>query len=146
MFAELQTVFDRARAMFVKRAGFAGAIWQIVIRFFVRLDRAGFEEKKYFRPARRLSPVVRRNGSSRTRATNSRRKNACALRGRSADATKLHVALAELMRGGAEQLLAQQFRARVNQRHRILQLVAKTERAARLIKSRARPQAQEIVW
>ena len=52
----------------------------------------------------------------------------------------LHVAFAELMRGGAKQLFAQQFASRMHKRHRILKLIAKTERAAGLIKSRARPQ------
>ena len=127
--------------MFVERAGFAGAIWQIVIRFLVRFDRARFEEKNIFiehasvaggldvtaRRAREPQVIV---GKMRAHATTDWRMPPV-----------LNVAFAKLVRGGAENLLAQQFRARVDQRHRILQLVAKTERAAGLIKSRARPQA-----
>ena len=53
----------------------------------------------------------------------------------------LHVPFAELARGGAQQMLAQQRRLGMHQGHRVLQLVAEAERAARLVKSRARPHA-----
>ena len=53
----------------------------------------------------------------------------------------LHVPFAELARGGAEQVLAEQPRLGMHQGHRVLQLVAEAERAARLIEARARPHA-----
>ena len=52
----------------------------------------------------------------------------------------LHVAFAELMRGGAQQMLAGEGRLGMHQRHHILQLIAETEGAAGLIKPRAPPQ------
>ena len=53
----------------------------------------------------------------------------------------LHVALDELPRGGAQQVLARHRRPRGGQRHAVLQLVAEAIRAARLVESRARPDA-----
>ena len=53
----------------------------------------------------------------------------------------LHVPLAKLMGGGAQQLLAEQRRPRVDQRHGVLELIAKTKGAAGLVKACARPQA-----
>ena len=53
----------------------------------------------------------------------------------------LHVAFGELARGGAQDLLAQQRGPREAQRHRILQLVAETVGAARLVEAGARPGA-----
>ena len=52
----------------------------------------------------------------------------------------LHVAFAELMRGGAEQMLAGEGRLGMHQRHRVLQLIAEAEGAAGLIKAGARPE------
>src|SRR2546426_4773 len=48
-----------------------------------------------------------------------------------------HVTLWELSRGGTQNLRARYLRLRVNQRHHVLQLIAKTKRAARLIESRS---------
>ena len=53
----------------------------------------------------------------------------------------LHVAFGKLARGGAQDLLAQQLRPREPQRHRVLQLIAKTVGAARLVETGARPGA-----
>jgi hypothetical protein len=53
----------------------------------------------------------------------------------------LHVALAELPRGGEQQLGAQQRWVDDSERHRVLQLVAEADRAARLVVARARPDA-----
>src|SRR6266536_1919639 len=59
----------------------------------------------------------------------------------------LDVAFAELVRGGAQQMLAGQRRLSVDQRHHILQLIAETISAAGLIKSAAppKPAAQRLV-
>src|SRR6476660_6921961 len=51
----------------------------------------------------------------------------------------LNISFLELMRGRQKNLRSGNFRLCVDQRHYILQLVTKTERAARLIKSRASP-------
>ena len=52
----------------------------------------------------------------------------------------LHIAFAELMRRGAQKMLAGQGRFGMHQRHHILQLVAKSEGSAGLIKSGAAPE------
>ena len=52
----------------------------------------------------------------------------------------LHVALDELAARAAQQLLAHERRRGVHQRHRVLQLVAEAEGAARLVVAAARPQ------
>jgi hypothetical protein len=53
----------------------------------------------------------------------------------------LDVALDELPAGAQQQLLAQQLRLAVHQRHRVLQLIAEAESAAGLVVAAARPQA-----
>ncbi len=53
----------------------------------------------------------------------------------------LHVALDELAARAAQQVLAQERGLGVHQRHRVLQLVAESEGAARLVVAAARPQA-----
>ena len=53
----------------------------------------------------------------------------------------LHVAFAELMRGGAQEMLAGEGRLGMHQRHHILQLVAEAERSAGLVEPGASPQA-----
>ena len=53
----------------------------------------------------------------------------------------LHVPFAKLAGGGAQQVLAEQLRLGMHQGHRVLQLVAEAECAARLIKSGAGPHA-----
>ena len=44
MFAESESALDGAHAMLVKRGRFFGAIWQIIVGFFLRFGRAGFKE------------------------------------------------------------------------------------------------------
>ena len=53
----------------------------------------------------------------------------------------LHVPLAELAARGTEQMFAQQARLGMHEGHRILQLIAKAERAAGLVEPRSRPHA-----
>src|ERR1700678_3070726 len=53
----------------------------------------------------------------------------------------LHISLLELARGGAQDVLAGDRRPRYDERHDILQLIAKTVRPARLIKRRPCPHA-----
>ena len=53
----------------------------------------------------------------------------------------LHVAFDELPRGGAQQMCARQIGPRYAKRHHILQLVAETIGAARLVEAGARPDA-----
>jgi len=53
----------------------------------------------------------------------------------------LDISLPELAGRAADEVLAQQARLGVNQRHRILQLIAEAECAARLVVSAARPHA-----
>ena len=53
----------------------------------------------------------------------------------------LHVAFPELARRAEQQMLAQKARLGVDQRHRVLQLIAEAEGAARLVVSAARPEA-----
>ena len=53
----------------------------------------------------------------------------------------LHVAFLELVRSCEQDLFARDFRTAVDERHHVLQLIAETKRAARLIKRGARPDA-----
>ncbi len=53
----------------------------------------------------------------------------------------LHVAFFELVRGREQDLFTRDLRTAVDERHHVLQLIAKTVSAAGLIKSRARPDA-----
>ena len=55
----------------------------------------------------------------------------------------LHVAFFKLMSGGEHDLLSRNFRMAVDQRHNVLQLIAKTECTAGLVKSRASPDAAD---
>ena len=136
----LKSVLDGAHAMFVERGRFLGAIRQIVIGFLLRLDRPGFEEGNLFvehagvgdardvaaGDVRQPEIVV---GKMRAHAAAGRRMP-----------PMLHVAFAELMRGGAQQMLAGEGRLGMHQRHHVLQLVAESVGAAGLIKSRPAPE------
>ncbi len=53
----------------------------------------------------------------------------------------LHVAVAELVRRAAQQVLAGEARLGMDQRHDVLQLVAEAESAARLVMAAAPPKA-----
>jgi hypothetical protein len=48
MYAEFQAVFDRAHAMLIECTRFVGALWQVIIRFFLWFERAAFQKRNQF--------------------------------------------------------------------------------------------------
>ncbi len=106
------------------------------------VEQRGFRGKGTTRRARRCRRSPRRSGRSPVAATGSRRSSACAPLAGGRMPPVLHVAFEKLARCRAQQMLADQRRLGVDQRHHVLQLVAKAERAARLIERRAAPQAR----
>ena len=138
--AKFQAVLDRAHAMLVERGRFLGAIRQIVIRFLFRHDRPGVEKRNLFiehAGIRDAGDVAAGDVGQPEIVVGKMRAHAAARRRMP---PMLHIAFAELMRGGAEQMLAGQGRLGVHQRHHILQLIAEAIRTAGLIKAGAPPE------
>ena len=130
-----------ARRVLVQARGLRRADRQVVVRLLVRIDRAAFEEGhrlvEHAGVAGRLDVAAQRErqpqvvvGAARAHAAARRRMPPV-----------LHVAFDELAARAQQQVLAQQRRLRVHQRHRVLQLVAEAEGAARLVVAAARPHA-----
>ena len=131
--AESQSVFDRPHAVLVERAVFPRALRQIVVRFLVGIHRAAFEERHALVehagvaghlhiPAGRVRQPEVIVGAMRAHA---------AAGGRMPPV--LHVAFAELAAGAPQQMLAGGPRRGVEQRRRVLELVAEPVRAAGLV-------------
>src|SRR6266513_586510 len=141
MFAEFQTVLDRARAMLIERGRFLGAIWQIVIRFLFRHNRTRVEKGNL------LVEHASIGGAGNVAACNVRQPEIIVGKmGTHAAAHRrmppmLYIAFAKLMRRGAEKMLADQGRLGVYQRHHVLQLIAEAIRTAGLIKAGTSPEA-----
>ncbi len=93
------------------------------------------------RRARRDRRSPSRSGRSRAAARDNRRNSACARRGPRADATSAGRRLRRTGGRRSEQGARAAARLGVDQRHRVLQLVAETERAAGLVVAAARPEA-----
>ena len=116
------------------------AVRQIVVGFLLRLDRPAFEKWNLFvehAGVRDAGDVAAGGVGQPEIVVGKMRAHAAA--GRRMP-PMLHVAFAELVRGGAQQMLAGERRLGMHQRHHILQLVAEAEGAAGLIEARAAPE------
>jgi hypothetical protein len=58
----------------------------------------------------------------------------------------LHIAFRELPRRAQQQVLSGERRLRVDERHHVLQLVAESERAPRLVRAAAPQRRHASVW
>ena len=126
--------------MLVERGRLFGAIRQIVVGFLLRFDRPGFQEGNLFveHAGVRDTRDVTAGGVRQPQVVVGKmRPHAAPGRGMP---PMLHIAFAELMRGGAEQMLAGEGRFGMHQRHHVLQLVAEPVGAAGLIKPRPAPE------
>jgi hypothetical protein len=137
--AEAQSVQDRAHAMLVKRRDFRGPRGQVVVRVLAGVQQPTLEE---------WNELIEDGGVTRNKDVAGRREGQPqvvirALRAHAASAGRmppvLDVAFDELATCRQQDLLARQSRIRVQQRKRILQLIAETERAARLVEATASP-------
>ena len=140
VFAEFQSVFDGAHAMLVERGRLFGAIRQIIVSFLLRLDRPAFEKGNLFVEHAGVGDardVAAGDVRQPQIVVGKMRAHAAARRGMP---PMLHIAFAELMRGGAQQMLAGEGRFGMHQRHHVLQLVAESVGAAGLIKPGAAPE------
>ena len=140
MFAEFQPALDGAHAMLVKRGRLFGAIRQIIVRFLLRLDGPAFEKGNLFVQHAGVGNArdVAAGGVRQPQIVIGKMRPHAAPRRRMPP--MLHIAFAELMRGGAQQMLAGEGRFGMHQRHHILQLVAESKGSAGLIKPRAAPE------
>ena len=139
--AEFEAVIDGAHAVLVERGGFSGVAWKIVVGFLLGFDRASFEEGDAFVEHAGVVEAedVAAGGIGEPEVIVGKMRAHAAARGRMPP--MLHVAFAELMGGGAEEVFAEETRFGVDQRHAILQLIAEAEGAAGLIEAGARPDA-----
>ena len=107
----------------------------------VRVEQAPFEKWNLLVPHRRVAgrrDVVQRGEDQPQPIVGELRTHALPAR---LVPPVLHVALDELPRRGAQQLLAQHLRPGEDEREHVLQLIAEAERAARLIERRPSPHA-----
>ena len=130
MLAEPQAVHDGAHAMVVEARRLLRLAGQIVVGVVLATDQTAVQE-----PGR----LVEHPGVARGQdiAAGRQRQPEIVIRAAGADpATRgrmppvLHVALEELAAGAAQQMLAHQGRLGMDERHRVLQLVAESEGAA----------------
>ena len=135
-----EAVQDSSHAVFVQRSRFFGPARQIVIRVFVRVYRAAFEEMDGFIQHPGVPGAQNVTGRGQ-------RQPKIIIRTMSADASArgrmppvLDIAFAELTGRAQQQVLAHQARLGVDEGHHVLQLIAETERAPRLVVSASRPQ------
>ena len=137
--AGLEAEIEAPRAMLVQRRRLIGLAWLEVEIVLARLEGGTVEERHLFvedrRIARRLDVVRRDRGEPRPVVGDAR---AHALPGRR-EPPMLEIALDELPRRCAQDVLARQLGPRHGERHDILKLVAETIGAAGLIESRTRP-------
>ena len=133
MHAESEPVFDRPHAVLVERAVFPRALRQIVVGFLVGIHRTAFEERRalieHAGVAGRLHIPAGRVGQPE-KIVGAMRAHAAAT-GRMPPV--LHVAFAELAAGRPQQMFTRGPRRGVEQRGRVLELVAEPVRAARLV-------------
>ena len=140
MRAKAQAVFDGTHAMLIEAGRFGRALRLVVVRFLFRIQLAALQEMD------RLVEHARIAGRQHI-TTGGIRQPQIVVGEMGAHALSvgrmppvLHVALAELALGAADQLLAGEPRCRMDQRHGVLQLIAETVGAAGLIIAAAAPQ------
>src|SRR5258708_30248210 len=125
--------------MLIKRGRFFGAIRQIVVSFLIGLDRSRFKEGNFF--------VEHAGVGDARNVTTGHVGQPEKVIGKMSPHTAarrwmppmLDIAFAELVCGGADQMLAGECRFGMDQGHDILQLVAESISSARLIKTSPAP-------
>src|SRR5678810_587856 len=104
MCAKFEGVFDGTNTMFIQRGRCFGAMGQVIVRFLFRLKGTAFEK---------LNRLIEHTGVGNARdvAAGGVRQPEIVIREMSADAPAcrgvppvLHIAFAELMRGGAQEM------------------------------------------
>ena len=139
MLARVETHRDRADAMLVQRGPFDRDRRPFVRFVFAGLERTAVEERHLLVEHRciagRLHVLQRRVDEPQPIV---RKARAHALPARLVPPV-LDVSFAELPRRGVEQVVPRESRRREQQREHVLQLVAETEGAARLVKGRPPP-------
>ena len=140
--AEAQAVVDGADAMLVERADVVGNLRQVVVRFLVRTQRPRTSGTARVRRARRCRRSCRHSGRWHRAATGNHRRSACARRGPTGGCHQCCTSPSRNWRAAARSRCSRSKpRLGMHEGHRVLQLVAEAERAARLIESGARPHA-----
>ena len=128
-----EAVLDRAHAVEIERRRAFPAERQIVVRLLARAERAAVQERLGLVQHRRVAGARDvAAGGERQPQEIVRAARAHAAAGRRMPPV-LDVALLELARRAKQQLRAHELRRGVRKRHRVLQLVAESERAARLV-------------
>ena len=137
--AEVQAFEEGAHAVFIQGRRLAGAPGQVVVRVGLGAEHAPFDVVNLFVEHAAVA-AGQHIAAGRHRqpqiVVGAMRAHAPA-RGRVPPV--LHVALLKLPPRAQQQVLAQQPRLGVDQGHGVLQLIAKTERPARLVEAAARP-------
>jgi hypothetical protein len=132
---------DGTHAVLVQARRFTRACGQVVIRVVLGVHRPAFEKGHRLlqhRGIARGEHVARHRPGQPQVVVGAMRAHAAA-RGRVPPV--LHVAFVELMSRAAQQVLACKARLGMDQRHRVLELIAEAEGAAGLVVAAARPEA-----
>ena len=145
--AEFQAALDGDHAVLVERRRQFGAVREVVVSLFLPLDRTGLEEGNHLveHPGVGDARNVAAGDVGQPEEVVGEMGPHAAPRRRMPP--MLHVAFAELMGGGAEQMRAREGRLGMHQRQDVLQLVAESVSAAGLVESRPAPEpaAQGLV-
>ena len=135
-----ESAFNGANAVLIQARRLLGSTGQIVIRVVVGIDQSAVEK---------VCGFVQHTGVAGTQhiAAGCQWQPQIIVRAmRTHTATRrrmppmLHIALTELASRTQQQVLAHELRLGVNECHHVLQLIAETERTARLVIATARPQ------
>ncbi len=139
--AKAQTVFECADSVLVERADVIRHLRQVVVRFLVVPQGARSQEGDALLQYSSVTGYadIAANGQGQPEVVVGEVRSHAAPNGRMPPV--LHITFAKLAGCGAQQVLAEQLRLGMHQGHRVLELVAETERAARLIESGAGPHA-----
>eukprot|EP00825_Cyclidium_porcatum_P015593 TRINITY_DN18937_c0_g2_i1.p2 TRINITY_DN18937_c0_g2~~TRINITY_DN18937_c0_g2_i1.p2 ORF type:complete len:499 (+),score=45.42 TRINITY_DN18937_c0_g2_i1:295-1791(+) len=138
--AKTEAVLDGAHAMLVEGPRFAGAPRQVIVGVLLGLDRPGVQIGNRFvqhSGVRQALDVVARHVGQPQVVVGEMGPHPAA---RGGVPPMLHIALAELARGGAEKMLAGQGGGGVRQSHDVLQLVAKSIGPAGLVEPAPAPE------
>ncbi len=139
--ADCETAVESARTVFVDRSSFLRNLRLCVVFVLVRRELSLFKEGHYLVEHRSIS------GDADVERSNKRQPYQVVRNSRAHAAATwrmppvLHVAFLKLVRRREQDLFARDLRTAVDERHHVLQLIAKTERAARLVERRTRPNA-----
>src|SRR5690242_259929 len=138
--AKSQAVHDRTRAMIIQTCRLFRTHWKIVIRIFIRADWPSFEERN------RLIQHPHIACSGDITADHQRQPEVIIRTARTNTPSPwrmppvLNIAFYKLVSRGPKQMLTNERGLSMNHRHHILQLIAESKSAPRLIISAASPQ------